>query len=59
MIQNWQKFVLTPKLNMSNYIMSCDPIINDPTIYTFKVDWEIVSIKNYTRKEKIKRLFNI
>lgn len=44
---------------MSRYIVSCDPIINDPIIYTFKVDWEIVSIKNHTRKNKIKRLFNI
>ena len=45
------------------YIVSCDPVTEDPITYTFVYDWvEIKPDKNISRMKKIekiqKRLFN-
>ena len=42
---------------MKKYIVSCDPVTEDPIMYTFVYDWVEVKLdKNISRKKKIERI---
>lgn len=53
MILIWQKVLV----DMKKYIVSCDPVTEDPIMYTFVYDWVEVKLdKNISRKKKIERI---